>query len=130
MEISWLAVGVAAVSAFVLGGLWYGLIFAKPWQVASGLSDEDLKAQNQAKIFSLAFVLSLVAATAFGAFLGPKPELGFALGAGVSAGLCWVAASLGIIYVFESRPMGQWLINGGFVTMQFTLFGLVFAFLG
>ena len=41
------------------------------------------------------------------------------------AGLCWVAASFGINYLFERRPLGLWLINGGYHTLQFTVFGLI-----
>ena len=48
-----------------------------------------------------------------------------ALGAGFSAGLCWVAASYGISYLFERRPLALWLINGGYHTIQFTMFGLI-----
>ena len=40
-------------------------------------------------------------------------------------GLCWVAASFGINYLFERRPLNLWLINGGYHTLQFTLFGLI-----
>ncbi len=124
------AVLAAAVSAFFLGGLWYGLIFAKAWQTRAGITDEQLESQNQAKIFSLAFLLALVAAFIFGEFLGPQPDLSFAIGAGVSAGLAWVAATLGIIYLFEQRPLGHWLINGGYATLQFALFGLIFGLMG
>jgi hypothetical protein len=61
----------------------------------------------------------------FALFLGPRPALGFALGAGFSAGLCWVAASFGINYLFERRSLALFLVNGGYHTMQFTLYGLV-----
>jgi hypothetical protein len=47
------------------------------------------------------------------------------LGAGFSAGLCWVAASFGINYVFERKSFALFLINGGYHTAQFTLYGLV-----
>ncbi|MDY7097623.1 MAG: DUF1761 domain-containing protein [Pseudomonadota bacterium] len=124
------AVLAAAVSAFLLGGLWYGLIFAKAWQTQAGITDEQLASQNQAKIFSLAFLLALVAAFIFGEFLGPSPDFSFSLGAGVSAGLAWVAATLGIIHLFEQRPLGHWLINGGYATLQFALFGLIFGLMG
>ncbi|MBD2842597.1 DUF1761 domain-containing protein [Erythrobacter rubeus] len=124
------AVLAATVSAFVLGGLWYGLIFAKAWQVQAGITDEQLASQNQVKIFSIAFLLALIAAFIFGEFLGPKPDFSFAVGAGVSAGLAWVAATLGIIYLFEQRPLGHWLINGGYATLQFALFGLIFGLMG
>lgn len=124
------AVLAAAVSAFVLGGIWYGVIFAKAWQTQAGITDEQLASQNQAKIFGLAFLLALIAAFIFGEFLGPEPDFSFAVGAGVSAGLAWVAATLGIIYLFEQRPLGHWLINGGYAALQFTFFGLVFGFMG
>ncbi len=125
MEINYWAVLVAALSSFVLGGMWYGSLFAKPWQRATGLSDEALQSGSQPMIFAGAGLLSLVAAFVFAMFLGPNPALPFALGAGASAGLCWVAASLGIIYLFERRGWTLFLINGGYVTLQFTLYGLV-----
>jgi hypothetical protein len=117
---------VAAVGAFVLGGLWYSpLLFAKAWQREAGLSDAQLKAGKPALIFGLSFVLALIAAFVFSMFLGPHPSMQLALGAGFSAGLCWVAASFGINYLFERRSLKLFLINGGYHTCQFTLYGLV-----
>jgi Protein of unknown function (DUF1761) len=125
-EVNWLAVIAAAVSSFVVGGLWYSpALFGKAWQKEAGLTDEQLKAGNPAKIFGGSLVLSLVAAAVFAMFLGPKPELGFAFGAGLSAGLCWVAASFGINYLFEHRSLKLFLINGGYHTVQFTVIGVV-----
>lgn len=130
MEINVWAVLAAAVSAFVLGGIWYGALFAKVWQTQSGVTDEQLANQNALKIFGLAFVLSLLSALVFHLFLGRDPGLEFALFAGVSAGLGWVAAALGVIYLFEHRPLGHFLVNGAYVTLMFTLFGLVFGLMG
>ena len=70
-------------------------------------------------------MISLVAAYIFGMFLGPTMPLAGAVGAGFAAGLCWVAAAFGINYLFERRPLVLWLINGGYHTLQFTLFGLI-----
>ena len=125
-EVSLLAVLVCAVSSLVLGGLWYSpALFGGPWQRAAGLSDEQAKSGNMALIFGGSFVLSLIAAYIFAMFLGQNFGLGPAVGAGFSAGLCWVAASFGINYLFERRPLSLWLINGGYHTLQFTLFGLI-----
>ena len=131
MEVNYLAVLTAAVSAFVLGGLWYSpLLFAGPWMRLSGQSQESLKSGSPAMIFGGAFLLSLIAAAIFAMFLGPRPGIQFATSAGLAAGLGWVAASLGILYLFERRPVGLWLINGGYVTLQFTLYGLVLGLMG
>ena len=124
-EVNYLAVALCAVSSLVLGGIWYSpMLFAKAWQQAAGLSDADLKGANMAKIFGLTFVLSFVAAYVFAMFLGDM-AVGPATAAGFSAGLCWVAAAYGITYLFERRPLKLWLINGGYHTLQFTLFGLI-----
>ena len=124
-EVNLLAVLACGVSSLVLGGIWYSpMLFAGAWQRAAGLSDEQAKSGNMALIFGGAFVLSLIAAYVFAMFLGAMPLAG-AVGAGFSAGLCWVSASYGISYLFERRPLTLWLINGGYHTLQFTLFGLI-----
>ncbi len=126
MNINLWAVVAAAVSAFLLGGAWYSpLLFGKAWQRAASLSDAELKSGNPAVIFGGSLVLSLIAAFVFAMFLGAKPGMTLALGAGAAAGLCWVAASLGINYLFERRSLKLFLINGGYHTLQFTLYGLV-----
>jgi hypothetical protein len=131
MQVDYLAIFLAALSAFVLGGLWYSpMLFAKPWMRLSGQSEETLKSGSPAMIFGGAFLLSLIAAFVFAMFLGPAPGLQFATSAGFAAGLGWVAASLGILYLFERRPLGLWLINGGYVTLQFTLYGLILGLMG
>jgi Protein of unknown function (DUF1761) len=126
-EVNWLAVAVAAISTFVLGGLWYSpAMFLRAWQRGTGLTDEQLqKGGHPAKIYGGALLLSLVAAAVFAMFLGPRPALGFAAAAGFAAGLCWVAASFGINYLFERKPLSLFLVNGGYHTVQFTLFGVV-----
>ncbi len=124
--IDWIASTVAAVSAFVLGGLWYSPAgFARAWQRETGLSDEQLNAAPKARIFGLAFIASFVAAVVFSMFVGPDPALAFALGAGVSVGVAWVASSFAINYLFELKSAKLWAINGGYHVVQFTLYGLV-----
>ena len=116
------AVLVAAASAFLLGGLWYGPLFLKVWQRENG---GPVQSGHPVKVFGGAFVLSLVAAAVFAAFLGPDPATLFATSAGFAAGLCWVAASFGINYLFAQRSLKLWLVDGGYHTLQFTLYGLV-----
>jgi hypothetical protein len=124
--INWLAVLVAGASSFAVGALWYSpVLFGRIWQREASLSDEQIRSGNPAKIFGGALVLSLLAAAVFAMFLGPEPDLAFALGAGFSAGLCWVAASFGINYLFEHKRLPLFLVNGGYHTVQFTVIGLV-----
>jgi hypothetical protein len=71
------------------------------------------------------FVLVLIGALVFAFFLGPKvtPVQGTLYG--LSAGLTWVAFSLGVNYLFEGKSLRLFLINGGYHTVEFTLIGLI-----
>jgi len=127
-EVNYLAVLAAAVATFALGGLWYSpALFGKVWQREAGVNEEKMQSANMPLIFGLTFVLALIAAWVFALFLGPRPPMALGLGAGFSAGLCWVAASLGINYLFERKSLKLWLINGGYHTLQFTIIGLILA---
>lgn len=125
MEANWIGIIAASVSAFMLGGIWYGPLFGKKWQVLAGLSDEDVANANMAKVFGLAFLLTFAAAFVFAMFLGPEVTAEQGALYGFSAGLFWVAGTMGINYLFAQRPLGQWLIDGGYATLMFTLFGLL-----
>lgn len=132
-EVNWFAVIAAGISAMVLGGLWYSpLLFHKAWQRGAGISDEEMKANagHPAIVFGGSTLISIAAAFVFSLFLGAKPSLELGLGAGVSAGLFWVAGSFGINYLFESKPLKLFLVNGGYHTVQFTLYGLILSLLG
>lgn len=129
-EVNLWAVLACGVSSMALGALWYSpLLFAKRWQAEVGLTDSALAGGNMPMIYGLAFVLSLVAALVFAMFLGREMALGPSVAAGAAAGVCWVAASFGINYLFERKSLALALINGGYHALQFTLFGLILGLL-
>ena len=68
---------------------------------------------------------ALVAAAAFAIILRPDPPLFIAVHAGFLTGLAYVAMSFGINYAFAGRSFKLWLIDGGYHTLQFTLYGLI-----
>ncbi len=120
------AILVAALIGFVVGGAWYSpLLFAKAWMKEAGLDDAALKRARLGRVFTLAFLCSLVMAFNLSAFLGAKATLAFGAMAGLATGLGWVAMSLAIIYLFEQRSLKLWLINGGCQVVTYTLMGAV-----
>lgn len=128
MEINYLAVVAAAISSFLLGGLWYSpIIFLKPWMAAMGRTDESSNG-HPAKVFGLAFIFALVAATAFAWLIGPAPEFKVALHYALIVGLCFVTMSFGINYQFADRPISALLIDGGYHTGQFVLYAIVLSY--
>lgn len=125
-DINIVAVLLCGASSMILGGLWYSpLLFGRVWQRNAGLSDAELNGGNAALIYGFAFLLSTLAAAVFSLFLGHDLGLAPSVAAGTAAGLCWVAAAFGINYLFERRTLALWLVNGGYHTLQFTLFGLI-----
>lgn len=126
-QINWLAVVAAATSMFVIGGIWYGPLFAKAWQKAAGLSDEHLKSGNTPLIFGLAFVLSLLMSANLAFLVTAIPPLPLAaiVGYAIAAGLGFAAFELGVVALFERRPLNYFLINGGYLTIAFALMGLI-----
>jgi hypothetical protein len=124
-DINGFAVIAAAIAAFALGGIWYSpLLFGKVWQREAGVSDDAIRSSNMVLVFGGAFALTLLASAVFALFLGPKPGLAFAAGAGAAAGIAWVAAAFGINYLFERKSLTLFAINGGYNAVMFTVIGL------
>jgi hypothetical protein len=123
------AVLVAAVTSFLLGGLWYSpVLFGRLWNREAGRGENPQKMQHPGRVFGLAFVFALIAAAAFAWWLGPDPQLRDALWKGLAAGAGMVGASFGINYQFADRSFLMWAIDAGYHTLQFVLFALVLVF--
>lgn len=123
--IQWFAVLAAAVASFVIGGLWYGPLFGNTWMRASGMTEERAKEANMARIFGLSFVLQVIAAVVLAMFIGAEADLSFALMAAGSVGAFWVAPALGVIYLFEQRPLALWGVNAGYHVVSFLAMGAI-----
>lgn len=121
------AVVAAAAVNFVIGGAWYSpALFGKAWMRANGFSEADLKKGSPALIFGLSFLFCLLMAANLAAFLAdPSTTFGFAVAAGVAAGLGWAALGMAVIALFERRPWSYILVNGGYLTVSFAAMGAV-----
>jgi hypothetical protein len=123
LDINWLGVLLAALATFVVGGLWYSVLFAKVWQREAGVTDEQLK-RGTVRVFVGSFLLALVMAAVLAAFIGDGGA-GFGMLAGLAAGVAWVAAALGINYLFERRSLTLFAINASYNVVAFTAMGAI-----
>ena len=126
-HLNWLAVLAAAVSTFVIGGLWYSpVLFGRIWMSVNNLSEADLAKSNMARIFGLSFFFALIMAANLAAFLAePKTTAAWGATAGFLAGFGWVALAIATIALFERRSWKYVLINGGYMTVSFVIMGLI-----
>jgi hypothetical protein len=123
-KLNYVAIVVAAVSAFVVGGVWYSpLLFVRVWMKETGLDDEALGKRNMGVVYGTAFVLLLIISFNLAAFLAGPPNLAWGLTAGALAGVGWVATGLGVTYLFEARSFRLFLVNAGYHAVTFTLMG-------
>jgi Protein of unknown function (DUF1761) len=124
-NVNWLAILIAPLLGFVLGGLWYGPLFGKAWMRASGVTEDQARAGNNPKKFALVYVLNLIASFSLAMFIGPNADWRFGLTAGALTGLTFISMALGVTYLFESRPFRLLLINGAYQTLMFAGMGLI-----
>ena len=131
LDINWLAVLVAAVVTFVLGGLWYGPLFGKVWRVAEGQTEPQPGHQKHpAFVYSLAFVLMLIAAAVLAVALGPDPNVQRSFVVGLVVGVGWVATSFGVNYLFAGRRLALFAVDAGYNVVLFALMGLIIGLFG
>ena len=127
LYINHIAVFVCAVANLALGALWYSpILFYRGWLRETKLSEEQLAKQNPAKTYGLAFLFSLVISYNLAFFLGDAnttPLWGAT--AGFLAGFGWSTLIFAIIALFEQRSWKYIFINGGFITVYFTLIGFI-----
>ncbi|MGH7443371.1 MAG: DUF1761 domain-containing protein [Longimicrobiales bacterium] len=128
-SINWLGVLLAVLASFALGFLWYGPLFGKTWMAASGVNADKAQSGNMAMIFGTTAVLQLIAAAVLSMFIGPDPELSYAIMAGFAVGAFWIATSLGTTYLYEQRPFAHWAVNASYNVVTYTVWGLIFALL-
>lgn len=127
VSINHFAAIAAALSTFLMGGLWYSpIVFGKAWQEENKLTDEQIKQGNMAKIFGLSFLFSLVMAYNLAFFLG-DPSIAFAKGTlyGFLTGFGWVAMAVFIISLFERKTWRYMIINGGYMILACTIMGAI-----
>ena len=126
MDINVMAAITAAISTFVIGGIWYSpLLFHKVWASTNGFTEADLKG-GEARIFGIAFVLALLMAFNLAAFLGtPDTDAAWGATAGALTGFGWVAPAIATIALFERRSLSYILINGGYFAVAFIVMGAI-----
>lgn len=112
---------------FIVGALWYGVIFAKPWQRAAGLSNTQLRTSNMGVIFALAFLFEMLIAMVLWHLLArtdPKPFVVMMMAVGFAGGV--MIPAIGINYLFLRKPLALFLIDAGHFLVGMAAMGGVF----
>ncbi len=128
-SIHWIGALLGGLAYFVLGALWYSkLLFAPKWieYCKIDVNNPDMK-KGVAGIFLGSLVLMMITSICiailayklqtYGAFNGAKLGLFTGLGFGTTA--------ISISYLYEKRPFGLHLINGGYTVIGSMIAGAI-----
>ena len=136
VQLNYLAILVAALSTFLIGGLWYSPgLFGKAWMKDSNLTEEDIKKGNKGKIFGFTAIFSLLMAVNLAMFLADTPaectgncaritDVSWGATAGFLAGI-WTFCAIAIHSLFELKSWRHIFINGGYSLVALTLMGAI-----
>lgn len=124
--INWPAVLVAALSSFMVGGIWYNpKVFGNTWMKESKLTEEELKKGNSVKIFGFTALFSLLMAVNLAFFLAtPETTVCWGATAGALAGV-WAFSAIAVHSLFELRSWKHIFINGLYSIVSLTLMGAI-----
>jgi Protein of unknown function (DUF1761) len=124
--INWLAVVAAALSGFIVGGIWYSpILFANAWMADSNITKEQGQQSNKAKIFGFTAFFLFVMSANLAAFLAtPTTTAAWGAQAGCLAGI-WTFSAIAIHSLFEQKSWRYIFINGGYSLVSLTLMGFI-----
>ncbi|MEK6304534.1 MAG: DUF1761 domain-containing protein [Acidobacteriota bacterium] len=130
VHINFLAVVVAAVVAFLIGGLWYSpLLFAKHWVKAHGYTEEQVAEMQKgaAKAYTVTLVCQFLIALAIAVLVGyihmERCVQGLKLGLLIWAGF---ALPLGLMaHMFSQKRIGVLCIDTAYQLVYLVLMGAI-----
>jgi len=131
-QVNYLAVLVAGIVIFILGGLWYSpVLFAKKWMSLMGKTEEELKAASGSMplAYLSVFVCGLLTSFALAVIVNHFTELTAIRGAEVGV-LCWLGFAGATSYgsgLFSMQPKLLWLINSGYNLVSFVIASVILA---
>jgi hypothetical protein len=110
-----LAVLVAAMIQWLIGAVWYGLVFKKSWKKLVGGTDET---DSKRAIFAMgcSFMGSLILSFVLVTVLHWAGSATFFAGASLAI-ICWLgfmAPPLFVQHIYERRPVNLFAINAAY----------------
>lgn len=112
---------------FMVGAIWYGVLFGKAWQRAAGLSDEDVQGGNMALIFGLTFLFEFLIAMVLWHLIartGAAPHVVMMMAVGFAIGI--MIPAIGINYIYQRKSLMLFAIDSAHFILGMAAMGGVF----
>jgi surface polysaccharide O-acyltransferase-like enzyme len=127
MKTNYVAVFVSALAYWILGAVWYGALFNKPWMALENISMEQAKTMNPVLPYVVTFVLNLLIAFVLAQICIWRGANTAARGAalGILLWIGFVGPVTFTTYMYEMRPMQLFAINQFYPLVGFCLIGAI-----
>jgi len=127
MKTNYAAIAVAAIAYWILGSVWFGVFFGKPWMALEHINLEQASQMNPVLTYGATILLNLVVAFALSQLCLWRNATTAARGAALGVFL-WLGL-LGPItfntYMYEMRPWQLFAINEFFPLAGLCLMGAI-----
>ena len=127
MKINYAAVFIAAIAYWLLGAVWYGVLFSKPWMALENISMEQPKSMNPVLPYVITFILNLLIAYSLAQICIWRNA--DTVGRGASVGVLLWIGFVGPItfttYMYEMRPKELFAINQFYPLAGLVLMGAI-----
>lgn len=128
LTLNWIAILLAALAMFILGAIWYTVLFGKAWQNLLGFSDEYLQQGNMFAIFGSSFLYMIFMAVGLAFLMQHHPQAHDwwnGMKYGLWIGLFFVSAGLAINYIYQRHKTQLWFIDAAYTTLGLGLMGAI-----
>lgn len=119
-EINWISILIGTLGYFMLGAIWYSFLFKEKWMSYNNIKIEDTANKTGVGgIMFTSFVLMFITSIGL-AMLAEYMQLDgwrYGLKLGLLTGVCFAFTSMAINMLYEKRPGGLYLINGGYLIL-------------
>jgi hypothetical protein len=127
MRTNYPAVFVAAIAYWLLGAVWYGAIFSKPWMDLEHMTMEQARAMNPVLPYVITFLLNLLIAYSLEQICIWRNAN--TVGRGTSVGVLLWIGFVGPVtfttFMYEMRPWQLFAINEFYPLFGFALMGAI-----
>jgi fluoride ion exporter CrcB/FEX len=127
MKPNYVAVFVAALAYWLLGALWFAVLFSKPWMALEHITPEQASGMNPIAPYVISFILNLVIAFVLAQLCAWRNASTAARGAALGI-LIWIGFVGPITYstyLYEMRPKELFAINEFYPLVGLCLMGAI-----
>jgi Protein of unknown function (DUF1761) len=127
MKTNYVAVVVAAVAYWLLGALWFGVLFGKQWMALENMSEAQARSMNPVLPYVISMLLNLLIAYSVAQVCAWRNANTSGRGASVGV-LLWIGIVGPITfttYMYEMRPKTLFAINEFYPLAGLVLMGAI-----